>query len=115
MATMATSPIQGTGCDISASLLGGNPPGDAIAARHTAGGQVRGADTRPAHEPPGQAKDEVDLGQDEDDRQKDHGEARQDQEQLAEQRLQWIHLGAPLSSSRTLVGVGRGCWPPAPG
>ena len=83
MATIAASPIQGIGCDISASLL----RGDALR-RATAPPGGRSA--------PGQAKDEVDLGRDEDDGEKDHGEAGQGQEHLAEHCLECIHRRRPL-------------------
>src|SRR5918999_2777831 len=96
MATMAASPIQGTGCDISASLLRGNALGDAFTAHLAATGQARRTGPGSTGQPPGQAKDEVDLGQDEDDRQKDHGEAGQGQEQFAERCLECIHRGRPL-------------------
>ena len=95
MATMAASPIQGTGCDISASLLRGNALADALTAHLAATSYARRSGTRPAGQPSGQTKHEVDLGQDEDDCQKDHGEAGQGQEYLAEHCLQWIHRDAP--------------------
>ena len=97
MATIAATPIQGTGCDISASLLRGNALGDARTADLTTTGQARRPGPWPTGQPPGQAKDEVDLGQDEDDGEKDHGEAGQGQEHLAEHCLQCIHRDAHFS------------------
>ena len=80
MATIAASPIQGIGCDICCLPTPRARASGALTAHLTATGQARRTGTRPTGQPPGQTKDEVDLGQDEDDGQKDDGEAGQGQE-----------------------------------
>jgi hypothetical protein len=57
-----------------------------------------------ARQSPAQPQDQVDLGQNEDDRQKDHGEACQDQQHLAERCLHCIHRDAPLVRAGQLPG-----------